>query len=165
LFVGGLVGHTWQKNRFLSPYLRNTLWECGVAVDTLETALPWVQVQAASAAIPQAIEEAARKRGELVLAFAHLSHVYPDGASIYTTYLFRCKDDPEALLGDWQSMKQAASLVIQEHGGTISHQHGVGLDHVPYLRAEKGDLGMEALAALCQVFDPDRMMNPRKLLG
>jgi alkyldihydroxyacetonephosphate synthase len=164
LSVGGLVGHTWQKSRFLSPYLRNTLWECGVAVDTLETALPWAQVQAAAAAIPQAIQEAARIRGEQVLAFAHLSHVYRDGASIYTTYLFRCKEDPEELLADWQSMKQAASLTILGHGGTISHQHGVGIDHAPYLRAEKGDLGVDALAALCKVFDPDGIMNPGKLL-
>jgi alkyldihydroxyacetonephosphate synthase len=135
-----------------------------VAVDTLETALPWAQVQAAAAAIPQAIQEAARIRGEQVLAFAHLSHVYRDGASIYTTYLFRCKEDPEELLADWQSMKQAASLTILGHGGTISHQHGVGIDHAPYLRAEKGDLGVDALAALCKVFDPDGIMNPGKLL-
>jgi alkyldihydroxyacetonephosphate synthase len=163
LHVGKLVGHTWQKSRFLSPYLRNTLWERGVAVDTLETALPWAQVQAAAMAIPQAIREAARSRNEQVLAFAHLSHVYHDGASIYITYLFRCKADSEELLEDWRSMKHAASLSIQQHGGTISHQHGVGLDHAAYLPAEKGILGMEALRGVCQVFDPDGMMNPGKL--
>jgi alkyldihydroxyacetonephosphate synthase len=161
--VGRLVGRTWQKSRFLSPYLRNTLWERGAAVDTLETALPWAQVQAASTAILRAIREAAQVRNARVLAFAHLSHVYRDGASIYVTYLFHYKPDPEELLDDWRSMKQAASLTIQQHGGTISHQHGVGLDHAPYLPAEKGALGLEALQTLCQVFDPDGMMNPGKL--
>ena len=163
LSVGRLVGRTWRKSRFLSPYLRNTLWERGAAVDTLETALPWAQVQAASTAILQAIREAAQVRNARVLAFAHLSHVYRDGASIYVTYLFHNKADPEELLDDWRSMKQAASLTIQQHGGTISHQHGVGLDHAPYLPAEKGTLGMEAVQTLCQVFDPDEMMNPGKL--
>ncbi len=164
LFVGTVVGHTWEKNRFLSPYLRNTLWECGAAIDTLETALPWSQVAAASQAIPQTIVEAAAARGERVLAFAHLSHVYRDGASLYTTYLFRCQPDPDATLEMWQAMKHRASLALQSYGGTISHQHGVGLDHAPYLPAEKGALGIEAIRALCRAFDPHGMMNPGKLV-
>ncbi|MCK6540718.1 MAG: FAD-binding oxidoreductase, partial [Anaerolineales bacterium] len=164
LVVGTIVGHTWQKSRFLTPYLRNTLWDCGVAIDTLETALPWSQVREASVAIPQSIVEAMAKHDERVLAFTHLSHVYRDGASVYTTYLFRRTPDPDELLARWQDMKGAASLVIQKHGGTISHQHGVGMDHAPYLPAEKGALGMDALRAVMKSFDPDGMMNPGKLV-
>jgi alkyldihydroxyacetonephosphate synthase len=162
--VGTTVGHTWQKSRFLSPYLRNTLWEQGVAVDTLETALPWSQVPAAAEAVPQAIRAAAEAQGERVLAFAHLSHLYRDGASLYTTYLFRRAADPDELVARWQAMKHAASLVLQRHGGTITHQHGVGVDHAPYLEVEKGALGLEALRAAVRVFDPDGLMNPGKLL-
>jgi len=163
LFVGTVVGRTWEKSRFYSPYLRNTLWERGVAIDTLETALPWPNVMAASAAIPASIVEAARKSGEEVLAFAHLSHVYRDGASIYTTFLFRRPADPDGLLALWAGMKRSASLTIQQHGGTITHQHGVGTDHAPYLPAEKGALGMDALRVVCMSFDPDGLMNPGKL--
>jgi alkyldihydroxyacetonephosphate synthase len=60
-------------------------------------------------------------------------------------------------------MKHAASLAIVSMGGTISHQHGVGLDHAPYLAAEKGELGMAALRALWRVLDPAGMMNAGKL--
>ena len=56
------------------------------------------------------------------------------------------------------------SLIIQQYGGTITHQHGVGTDHATYLPAEKGTLGIEALRAVCKSFDPDEMMNPGKLL-
>jgi alkyldihydroxyacetonephosphate synthase len=163
LFVGTIVGHTWEKSRFLSPYLRNTLWASGVAVDTLETALPWLQVPTASQAIPEAIIETAQKCGEQVLVMTHLSHVYGDGASIYTTYLFRRCADPDEVLDRWQTTKQAASRTIQAHGGTISHQHGVGMDHAAYLPAEKGSLGMDAIRSLCETFDPDGIMNPGKL--
>jgi alkyldihydroxyacetonephosphate synthase len=51
-----------------------------------------------------------------------------------------------------------------ENGGTISHQHGVGTDHAPYLAAEKGRLGMSSLRALFEHVDPQRIMNPGKLL-
>ncbi len=165
LFVGTVVGHTWEKNRFLSPYLRNTLWERGVAIDTLETALPWSQVREASRAIPQSIVDAMSKHDERVLAFSHLSHVYRDGASVYTTFLFRRTADPDELLSRWHDMKHDASLTLQKYGGTISHQHGVGMDHAPYLPAEKGALGMDAIRAVVKSFDPDGMMNYGKLLS
>ena len=163
LFVGTVVGHTWEKSRFYSPYLRNTLWELGVAIDTLETALPWLNVMEASAAIPASIVETARRSGEEVLAFAHLSHVYRDGASVYTTFLFRHPADPDELLALWAAMKRSATLTIQQQGGTITHQHGVGVDLAPYLPVEKGALGMEALRSVCKSFDPDGLMNPGKL--
>lgn len=162
-YIGTIVGRSWEKSRFLSPYLRNTLWRQGVAVDTLETALPWSQVQAASQTIPQAIVSSAQSFNERVLVMTHLSHVYRDGASIYTTYLFRRTVDPDEMLERWHAMKQAASQEIQAHGGTISHQHGVGTDHLAYLPAEKGPLGMAAIRSLAQAFDPDGIMNPGKL--
>jgi alkyldihydroxyacetonephosphate synthase len=164
LFVGTIVGRTWEKSRFHTPYLRNSLWEAGLALDTVETALPWPQVMDASRAIPKSIVEAMQTHNESVLAFAHLSHVYRDGASVYTTFLFRHSVDPDEMLNRWCDMKHAASLAIQGHGGTISHQHGIGLDHARYLEAEKGRLGMNALRSLCETFDPDGMMNPGKLL-
>jgi alkyldihydroxyacetonephosphate synthase len=163
LFVGTIVGQTWEKSRFYSPYLRNTLWDLGVAVDTLETAIPWASVMAASTAIPASITASALNSGQNVLAFSHLSHVYRDGASIYTTFLFPRPIDSDELLIRWQTMKTAASLTIQKFGGTITHQHGVGTDHAPYLPAEKGALGMDAIRAICKSLDPDEMMNPGKL--
>jgi alkyldihydroxyacetonephosphate synthase len=163
LFVGTIVGQTWEKSRFYSPYLRNTLWDLGVAVDTLETAIPWASVMAASTAIPASITASALGSGQNVLAFSHLSHVYRDGASIYTTFLFPRPIDSDELLIRWQTMKTAASMTIQKFGGTITHQHGVGTDHAPYLPAEKGALGMDAIRAICKSLDPDEMMNPGKL--
>ena len=62
-------------------------------------------------------------------------------------------------------MKAATSQAIVAHGGTISHQHGVGVDHAPYLEAEKGALGMDLMRAMAREFDPDGIMNPGKLLA
>jgi alkyldihydroxyacetonephosphate synthase len=50
------------------------------------------------------------------------------------------------------------------HGGTISHQHGVGLDHKPYLPLEKGALGMQILKNMVLDVDPHGIMNRGKLL-
>jgi alkyldihydroxyacetonephosphate synthase len=55
--------------------------------------------------------------------------------------------------------------VLVEHGGTISHQHGVGVDHAPYLPAEKGEVGMGLIKAIAHEFDPYGLMNPGKLFS
>ena len=162
--VGTMIGHLWRKSRFLSPYLRNTLWEQGYALDTVETALPWNKVESTALAIQAAIREALQTFDERVLVFAHLSHVYADGASIYTTYLWRRSSNPDQTLAQWHAMKDAASRVMIANGGTISHQHGVGVDHRPYLEAEKGTIGLQMIEAVRQQLDPDRLLNPGKLI-
>jgi alkyldihydroxyacetonephosphate synthase len=164
LMTGQTIGQLWRKSRFLTPYLRNTLWERGYALDTLETALPWSRTVPTALAMKGAIRAALEQFDERVLVFAHLSHVYADGASIYVTYLWRRTIDPDETLARWQAMKNAASHVVIASGGTISHQHGVGIDHAPYLEAEKGALGMQMLEAVRQSLDPEGVLNPGKLI-
>jgi alkyldihydroxyacetonephosphate synthase len=164
LYTGAAIGKLWRKSRFLTPYLRNTLWQRGYAIDTLETAVPWSVVPSMATALKECIHQSLQALGESVLVFAHLSHVYPDGASIYVTYLYRRSADPDETLERWRAMKTAASQALVAHGGTISHQHGVGLDHSPYLAAEKGALGMALLKSAAQTLDPDGTLNPGKLL-
>jgi alkyldihydroxyacetonephosphate synthase len=165
IHVGRQFGRQWHNGRFRTPYLRNSLWEAGYAVDTLETATTWSNVPLMISAIETAIHNALAPFDEKVHVFTHLSHVYRQGASVYTTYLFRLGADADETLARWQAMKTAASQAIIAHKGTISHQHGVGTDHAPYLAAEKGELGLTALDALCKQFDPDGVMNPGKLIS
>jgi alkyldihydroxyacetonephosphate synthase len=162
--VGRAFGSQWHRGRFRTPYMRNTLWEMGFAVDTVETATTWTHVATMAESIEAALHQAMAALGERVHVFTHLSHVYPSGSSVYTTFLFRLADDPDETLRRWQVLKSAASEAIVAHGGTISHQHGVGTDHAPYLAAEKGELGMAALVDMCRRFDPDGILNPGKLL-
>lgn len=163
--MGKQIGKGWLKNRFMGPYLRNVLWARGYGVDTAETAVDWNRVSATMQAMENAAESAFAQYYERVHAFTHLSHVYPQGSSIYTTFVFRATGDVEQDLTRWQSLKQAVSNAIVAHGGTISHQHGVGRDHKPYLPAEKGgDFGLNPLRAAFRCFDPDGLMNPGKLL-
>lgn len=164
IYIGPLVAEQWIKRRFRSPYLRNTLWDAGYAIDTVETATTWDRVPAAVTAIESAIRPTLDHIGEKVHVFTHLSHVYESGSSIYTSYLFRIVPGADEMLRRWRIMKEAASKAIVASGGTISHQHGVGADHAPYLEAEKGKLGINVIRALAKHWDPSGMMNPGKLI-
>ncbi|KLU59474.1 putative FAD-linked oxidoreductase [Peptococcaceae bacterium CEB3] len=161
--VGTAIGKAWRNNRFRLPYIRNDLWEMGYAADTLETAVNWLKVPATVEKIQASLREALRQENEKVHVFTHLSHFYAQGASIYTSYVFRLALLPEENIARWLRLKRAASEAIVQAGGTISHQHGVGLDHLPYLSAEKGTRGMEMIRSVCRAVDPEVMMNPGKL--
>jgi len=162
--AGSGLGRRWARSRFRSPYLRDSLWALGYAVDTLETAVDWPRVDRTMWGVERALRRTLEDEGEPVHVFTHLAHIYPQGSSIYTTCLFRVAESYEATLERWRRLKHAASREIVSHGGTISHQHGVGTDHAPYLAAEKGTLGIAAIRAACTHFDPDGMMNPGKLV-
>jgi alkyldihydroxyacetonephosphate synthase len=165
--VGTTFGKEWRKNRFRSPYLRNSLWEAGYAIDTVETATQWSNISHMVEVIEAALRPGLQDIGERVLAFSHLSHTYPWGSNVYTTYLYRipANGDPDETLRRWQVLKGAASRAIVAAGGTITHQHGIGTDHQPYLPGEKGTLGMAALRDLSGRFDPGGLMNPGKLVS
>jgi len=163
--AGAKPGAGWVKNRFRSAYLRNSLWDAGYAVDTMETCLNWPQVTVYMRAVEQAAREVFQRDNERVHAYTHLSHVYRQGCSVYSTFIWRLCGDPERELERWQRFKQAVSGAIVKHGGTISHQHGVGADHAPYLAAEKGPIGMDLLRAMAREFDPDGLLNPGKLFA
>jgi len=133
-------------------------------VDTLETATTWNRVPGTVEAIESSLGSGLQETGEKVHVFTHLSHVYPHGSSIYTTYLYRLAASPEETVRRWRILKGAASAAIVKCGGTISHQHGVGIDHLPQLEAEKGHLGIRMIGSLCQSLDPEGIMNPGKLV-
>jgi alkyldihydroxyacetonephosphate synthase len=61
-------------------------------------------------------------------------------------------------------VKSAATEAIVAGGGTITHHHGVGVDHAPWLSAEIGDLGVSVLRAIKAELDPVGILNPGKLL-
>lgn len=158
------MGDHWAKGRFGAPYLRETLWQAGYAVDTMETAVNWDKVIDSVNAIEQAISSTAQSQDGKAHVYTHLSHVYGQGCSIYTTYIFACKNSFTDTHDCWQAMKTAGAQATVAQGGTISHQHGVGFDHKAYLPAEKGELGIQAIQQLLQLFDPQQRMNPGKLL-
>jgi alkyldihydroxyacetonephosphate synthase len=165
VYIGTAMGSKWAANRFKGPYLRNSLWDAGYCADTIETAVDWPNVKPLMLAMEQASRDVFAPYGQRVHAFTHLSHIYPQGSSIYSQFVWASA--PGGFLPNferWQKLKSAVAQVIADHGGTVSHQHGVGRDHATQLHVEKGTLGMSTLAQLCRHFDPKRIMNPGKLL-
>lgn len=153
----GIAAH-WMDHRFSGPYQRDDVMSRGIFVETLETATTWSNIERLYAALRAAISGAL---GSPAVIQCHVSHLYDGGASLYFTYLARAQADP---LAQWDRVKQAAGAAIVAGGGTITHHHGVGLDHRAWVAADLGDLGQRMLRAVKDDLDPVGILNPGKLL-
>ena len=166
--AGPALGEDWLLGRFHGPYLRDALLDIGGFAETFETVTAWSALpalyaaarQAAVTALTSAVADSGADRvGVLVLC--HISHVYRSGASLYFTVICRLPDDPIAA---WDRVKATITDVIVAAGGSITHHHGVGTTHRPWLSHEIGPIGVRVLAAVKDVVDPTGILNPGVLI-
>jgi alkyldihydroxyacetonephosphate synthase len=160
--LGSSAGEAWDRARFAGPYVRDELIDRGYLVETLETSHTWSRVDDLYRAVGSALDGALRRQGTPPMVWCHVSHAYRDGASLYFTFVAPARAGEE--IEQWRAAKAAACDAIVATGGTITHHHAIGRDHAPYMRAEVGETGLEALRALKERLDPTGIMNPGKLL-
>ncbi|RLV48153.1 FAD-binding oxidoreductase [Nocardioides mangrovicus] len=155
--LGPGPGAAWRRGRYDGPYLRDSLLDVGVLVETLETAALWSRLPAVYAAARASLGE----HLDPGLVLAHVSHVYDNGASLYFTVAAGQGEDP---LGRWRQAKTAVTDAILEAGGTLTHHHAVGRDHKPWLEREVGPVGLAMLRAVKAELDPTGVLNPGVLV-
>jgi alkyldihydroxyacetonephosphate synthase len=156
--LGEQRGQEWAAGRFAAPYLRDAMLDAGVLVETLETATFWSNRDRVYQAVKAALGGAV---GEHALVLCHISHVYETGCALYFTVATREAADPVA---QWLAAKAKASDVILDCGATITHHHGVGTDHKPWLAREVGPAGVAMLRGLKSALDPTGILNPGVLI-
>jgi alkyldihydroxyacetonephosphate synthase len=156
--VGEGAGRSWAAGRYDAPYLRDSMLDVGVLVETLETATYWSRLRQVYDAVSAALRGSL---GDSAIVLCHLSHVYETGASLYFTVAAAEGEDP---LGRWLAAKGAAMDAIVAAGATITHHHAVGTDHQPWLEAEIGPVGIAVLRAAKAAVDPEGILNPGVLV-
>ena len=155
-------GESWVRGRYRAPYLRDALLDAGALVETLETTTFWSHLSGLYEGVGDALRDSLGDQGTPPVVLCHISHVYPSGASLYFTVGAAQLSDP---VGQWRAAKRAASDAILAAGGSITHHHGVGVDHRDHFAREIGPLGVEALRAVKARLDPQGIMNPGILLA
>ena len=128
------------------------LWASGVVVDTIEVSGPWSVL----GVLRSAALEALRSIESTLVASVHQSHAYFDGACLYFTFAGNPPGDPE---GYYRAAWDAATNAVLDHGGTLSHHHGVGRNRSRFVPRALGD-GFDVLRALKGVLDPTDALNP-----
>ncbi|MFQ5479162.1 MAG: FAD-binding oxidoreductase [Candidatus Binatia bacterium] len=161
---GGREGATeaWRKAFLQAPYLRDTLVAMGFVTETFETAVTWDRFEDFHAGV---MEETRRALDEVCgggLVTCRFTHAYPDGPAPYFSVIAPGRFS--SLLAQWSEIKHAAAEAVIRLGGTITHHHGVGRDHMPWYERQRSELYGEALLAAKMSLDPAGVMNPGVLL-
>ena len=152
--VGAEPGFSWMRHRYDTSYLQSPVFDTGLFVDTMEVSTTWDNLQNLYRAVRRALSPH-------VVPLAHFSHVYPEGSSIYFTFVGHAPDvDGTLELHErtWHDALEACA----EAGGSITHHHGVGALKAAW--SGRDHVGGEAhFEALKETFDPDGILNPGKV--
>jgi alkyldihydroxyacetonephosphate synthase len=154
--LGEAPGRAWYERRYAVSYEQSRIYRHGAFNDTFEVAAPWSRLEALYENVRSAI-------GRRALVMAHLSHAYPDGCSIYFTFIAAARGARSTELHEaiWREGLDAALA----SGGSMTHHHGVGRLRRDGLARELGPGGVWALARVKRAWDPQRILCPGSPLG
>jgi alkyldihydroxyacetonephosphate synthase len=145
------------------PHYTKTLVEMGIITDTFETAITWERFPAFYRVIMAATADAVREvTGQPGSVSCRFTYCYPDGPAPY--FSFQAKGRHGALADQWLAIKSKALDAVIANGGTVTHHHAVGRDHMPWYDRQRPALFGEALAAAKSRLDPQWILNPGVLL-
>lgn len=150
----GYAARKWEHTRYTEPFMREDLNDYGILVDTLEASVTWDNLHR----LHQGVRAFVKSRPGTI-CMTHASHFYPQGTNLY--FIFLARMDVE----EYVTFQAGIIDRVLEHGGTLSHHHGVGRLMAPWMEQHLGREQMEVLKALKRHFDPNQIMNPGGQLG
>lgn len=128
----------------------------GFVVDTMEIAASW-------RVLPDVYERATaaiRAVEHTMVASAHQSHSYIDGACLYFT--FAGKPPADERESYYRAAWDAGQRAVLAAGGALSHHHGIGLNRSRFVPDALG-AGFGVLQTVKDALDPNGILNPGKL--
>jgi alkyldihydroxyacetonephosphate synthase len=155
LWLSGAVTRGWEKGRFSDPYLRDTMQDFGLVMDTMECSVNWSNMSQVHRDVRAYV-----KARPHTICMTHMSHVYPQGANLYWIFIVQMHDSEE-----FRAFHAGILDAIQKSGAAMSHHHGIGKMFGPWLEHSVGENEFAVYKALKKHFDPDNIMNPGGTLG
>jgi alkyldihydroxyacetonephosphate synthase len=145
----------WWEHRY-DMYYPTALTTSGYAIgDTIDIVATYDKLENVYHAMKEAME------AHEALVLSHFSHMYPNGGSIYMIF-FTNQPDAETAWSTYRKIWDDGVAACLREGGTMSHQHGVGLSRTTYTEGEMGS-AFEVLKQIKKTLDPNGIMNPGKL--
>jgi alkyldihydroxyacetonephosphate synthase len=160
---GDAVG-SWREAFLRAPYMRDIFVAMGVIAETFETAITWERFPALHAAVIAAAQTALREVDAApARVLCRFTHVYPDGPAPYFTVIAPGRRGEE--VEQWAVVKRAVADAILGAGGTITHHHAVGREHMPWYERQRPAPFAAALRGAKAAVDPAGIMNPGVLVA
>ncbi|NWF95461.1 MAG: FAD-binding oxidoreductase [Candidatus Thorarchaeota archaeon] len=145
----------WWEHRY-DMYYPTKFTTSGYSLgDTIDIVATYDKLESVYRAMKTSMEA----QGAVVMS--HFSHMYPNGGSIYMIF-FVSEADAESAWAKYKQVWDEGVAACLREGGTMSHQHGIGLTRSTYTEAELGS-AFEVLKKIKDVLDPNGILNPGKM--
>jgi len=103
------------------------------------------------------VNEICEKYGVLCATFGHAG----DG-NVHPNIVFNPEDLDEVKRVE-KAIDEIYKLAVNL-GGTVSGEHGVGLEKIKYIKYEVNEIKLSLFKEIKRIFDPDNILNPMKIL-
>ena len=160
--VGKGPGTLYDQKKYDTPYIRDFMLDRGLICDVSETTTPWKYAAEIHAKIVDRFAKAMDDLGVRGVVFCHLSHSYHSGACQYFT--FAIADDSDNQEATYDTAKRVIQQSFVDFHGTVSHHHGVGEEHSPWMDQDISPAGVFIQRKLFEGVDPGRNLNPGKII-
>lgn len=158
--AGATNGRRGYMLTFGIAYIRDFLNQFDFLGETFETSVPWSRIHDVTQAVQAELSAQCSARG--VAGRPYLSYrvtqTYHTGVCIYFTMGFsgRGLAHPIAVYHD---VEHALRQTILDHGGSLSHHHGVGKIRQSFVRHIQSDNSIEVLRKTKQALDPQNIFG------
>jgi alkyldihydroxyacetonephosphate synthase len=145
---------------FAIGYIRDFMSEYGLIGESFETSVPWDRIEEMCTAVERALAAECAARG--VIGAPYLSYrvtqTYHAGVCVYFTMGFSGHGlaDTRAAFED---IEHALRQVVLDHGGSLSHHHGVGKIRRAFLPQVHSAAGLELIRAAKRAVDPGNVFG------
>lgn len=145
----------WWEHRYDMYYPTKFTTSGYTITDTIDIVATYDKLENVYLTMKEAME------GEEAIVLSHFSHMYQNGGSIYMIF-FTSQPDAETAWSKYKRIWDVGIAACLKEGGTMSHQHGVGLTRSTYTEDEL-ESSFQVLKKIKEVLDPNGIMNPGKL--
>ncbi|MDA0336923.1 MAG: FAD-binding oxidoreductase [bacterium] len=164
---GGLSGgsHNGRRGYMLTfgiAYIRDFFNQFHIMGETFETSVPWDRIHHVTAAVEEELHRQCKSRsvrGTPYLSY-RVTQTYHTGVCIYFTMGFSGKglERPDAIYHEIEAKLRQAIL---DHGGSLSHHHGIGKIRASFLRQIQSEASLQVLRETKRALDPGNVFGVR----
>eukprot|EP01060_Flectonema_neradi_P027952 TRINITY_DN375_c5_g1_i1.p1 TRINITY_DN375_c5_g1~~TRINITY_DN375_c5_g1_i1.p1 ORF type:complete len:621 (+),score=111.53 TRINITY_DN375_c5_g1_i1:62-1924(+) len=163
LCLGQSPGKNWLAKKYDLPYIRDFSLNHGLWADVLETVTDYSRALQLWREVKQAVRDTWKAQGRLGWIGCHIGHQYKTGTCLYFTFAGEQTDEHD-IEKRFLPLKEAATAAILKNKGALTHHHGIGYEHVPWMEKAHGKVGIYLMQVLKEACDPKGICNPGKLL-
>eukprot|EP00698_Gefionella_okellyi_P004652 TRINITY_DN14258_c0_g1_i1.p1 TRINITY_DN14258_c0_g1~~TRINITY_DN14258_c0_g1_i1.p1 ORF type:complete len:595 (+),score=151.84 TRINITY_DN14258_c0_g1_i1:29-1786(+) len=150
---------------FMIAYLRDIGFDYGCISESFETSVPWDKVLELCTSTKQRVKKACAEAGIAREPFVscRVTQLYETGACVYFYFAF-LMEGLASPTDAFNHVEHEARKCIMEHGGSVSHHHGIGKLRKEFMKETVTDTGLEILRGIKKTIDPKNIFGCGNLI-